>query len=96
MTAAADEPEGRASTDHACLVARLALGDLTAEEGMMLDAFLPEVLARVARVEVELDCILVVTLQQRNSATVTTTRTVMTSQQPEQLRVASRKQSSSQ
>ena len=59
------EPEGRATTDDARFVAWFSLGDLTAEKSVMFDAFLPEVLAGVARVEVELDRVFVVTLQQQ-------------------------------
>ena len=65
ISAQTHEPEGRAATDDARLVARLPLCDLTAEEGVVFDAFLPEVLAGVARVEVELDRVLVVALRNK-------------------------------
>ena len=70
ISAQTHEPEGRAATDDARLVARLPLCDLTAEEGVVLDAFLPEVLAGVARVEVELDRVLVVALPNKHTRTV--------------------------
>ena len=50
---------------------RYAFDGLTAEEGVVLDTSFPEVLARVARTEVELDGIFVVRLWHTQPTTST-------------------------
>ena len=56
------KPERGASADDPRSVSRKSLDSLTAEESVMLDAALPEVLARIPRLKVELDRVLVVAL----------------------------------
>jgi len=57
-----DLPKRRSSTDDARSTTWQALDGLAPEKRVVFDATLPEVLARVARTEVELDRVLVVTL----------------------------------
>jgi len=57
-----DLPKWRSATDDPWSTTRQALDGLAAEERVMLDTPLPEVLARVPRAEVELDRVFVVTL----------------------------------
>ena len=63
LLSAAGVAEGRASTEDAGFGARRILGRRAAEEAVVLDALLPEILALVAAFEIELDHVLVITLQ---------------------------------
>jgi len=65
-----DLPERGAATDDARSVTRQTFDGLTAEERVVLDASLPEVLARVTGTEVELHRVLVVTLSYRDRRAV--------------------------
>lgn len=61
-----DLPKWGTATDDAWTTTRQTCDGLTAEERVVLDASLPEVLAWVSRAEVELDCVFVVTLSHIN------------------------------
>ena len=56
-------PERAASADDTCLVPRLTLHRVAAEERVVLDALLPEVLALIPRLKVELHRVLVIALE---------------------------------